>query len=164
MNALQIEPKRAPPARPKPRVAAKPRTYPKARVIYDYNAQDNDELTLREQNIVDVRLFSDFVLVLMNLARLSARILPDGGASVFKESPSSSLEATWKKSKSRKKTSNQRRHRKNQHRVWLFNFQFTIFSNFQSFRFFLVKLLNYIPYSSIISFCAISPLFKIYIK
>merc|ERR1712037_379279 len=43
-------------------------------------------------------------------------------------------------------------------------FQFTIFSNFQSFRFFLVKLLNYIPYSSIISFCAISPLFKIYIK
>ncbi|CBY09421.1 unnamed protein product [Oikopleura dioica] len=54
INALQIAPKSAPPARPKPRVAAKPRTYPKARVIYDYNAQDNDELTLREQNIVDV--------------------------------------------------------------------------------------------------------------
>ncbi|CAG5098447.1 Oidioi.mRNA.OKI2018_I69.XSR.g15675.t1.cds [Oikopleura dioica] len=54
VNALQIEPKRAPPARPKPRVAAKPKTYPKARVIYDYNAQDIDELTLREQDVVDV--------------------------------------------------------------------------------------------------------------
>ena len=45
-----------PQIRPKPRVAPKPRMNPTARVLYDYTAGDNDELTLGVGDIVEVRL------------------------------------------------------------------------------------------------------------
>ena len=39
---------------PKPRPAPKPKSSPKARVLYDYQAGDNDEITLAEGEQVEV--------------------------------------------------------------------------------------------------------------
>ena len=47
---------RAPPpsVRAKPRVAPKPRMYPTATVLYEYTAQDNDEISLAVGDLVEV--------------------------------------------------------------------------------------------------------------
>lgn len=54
MQTMHNEPKRAPPARPKPRATAMPTVYPKGRVMYDYDAKDIDEITLREGAIIEI--------------------------------------------------------------------------------------------------------------
>ena len=51
---------------PKPRPAPKPKTSPKARVLYDYQAGDNDEITLAEGEQVEVSFVTineDYVTV-----------------------------------------------------------------------------------------------------
>ena len=56
MSINQQQPNR-PRMPPKPRPAPKPKSSPKARVLYDYQAGDNDEITLAEGEQVEVRAF-----------------------------------------------------------------------------------------------------------
>ena len=53
MNQQRGPPKIA----PKPRPAPKPKRNPQARVLYDYDAQDNDEISLQEGQIIEVKIF-----------------------------------------------------------------------------------------------------------
>ena len=53
MNQQRGPPKIA----PKPRPAPKPKRNPQARVLYDYDAQDNDEISLQEGQIIEVNIF-----------------------------------------------------------------------------------------------------------
>ena len=60
---------------PKPRPAPKPKTSPKARVLYDYQAGDNDEITLAEGEQVEVKTKAFlFIKSESNLFRFSKRI------------------------------------------------------------------------------------------
>ena len=60
---------------PKPRPAPKPKTSPKARVLYDYQAGDNDEITLAEGEQVEVKTKAFlFIKSESNLLRFSKRI------------------------------------------------------------------------------------------
>ena len=52
MNQQRGPPKIA----PKPRPAPKPKRNPQARVLYDYDAQDNDEISLKEGQIIEVKM------------------------------------------------------------------------------------------------------------
>ena len=42
---------------PKPKPAPKPKMLPKAKVLWEYDAQDNDEVSLREGQIVEASTF-----------------------------------------------------------------------------------------------------------
>ena len=58
LQALNINQQRGPPKiAPKPRPAPKPKRNPQARVLYDYDAQDNDEISLQEGQIIEVKPF-----------------------------------------------------------------------------------------------------------
>lgn len=56
VNQMQIRQQQSqrPRMPPKPRPAPKPKTSPKARVLYDYQAGDNDEITLAEGEQVEI--------------------------------------------------------------------------------------------------------------
>ena len=58
LQALNVNQQRGPPKiAPKPRPAPKPKRNPQARVLYDYDAQDNDEISLQEGQIIEVKIF-----------------------------------------------------------------------------------------------------------
>lgn len=58
LQALNVNQQRGPPKiAPKPRPAPKPKRNPQARVLYDYDAQDNDEISLQEGQIIEVKMF-----------------------------------------------------------------------------------------------------------
>ena len=58
LQALNVNQQRGPPKiAPKPRPAPKPKRNPQARVLYDYDAQDNDEISLQEGQIIEVNIF-----------------------------------------------------------------------------------------------------------
>jgi len=55
LQALNVNQQRGPPKiAPKPRPAPKPKRNPQARVLYDYDAQDNDEISLQEGQIIEI--------------------------------------------------------------------------------------------------------------
>ena len=57
LQALNVNQQRGPPKiAPKPRPAPKPKRNPQARVLYDYDAQDNDEISLQEGQIIEVKM------------------------------------------------------------------------------------------------------------
>lgn len=51
---VSIQSRPAPSVRAKPRVAPKPRMYPTATVMFEYTANDNDEISLAEGDMVEV--------------------------------------------------------------------------------------------------------------